>query len=381
MLGLLGFEQLDLNAQSSGVATPSMEFDESGSSFFRYFSQAVDSSSETSTPAAPLLSKQIDPNVSNLGEADQLIELGEGGVELPQALAVSLEEVEGLSEDPDAATDTELAFLGAISPQIAAELAMKNKAMAEETKAFQDRPFLSALDGKLNAQVSVPTEKLMSAEAVVQKSSGVDFAQNASLFASQFQEAGKLKRVALDGALADGKLAPLSTAIESSNPSSAIAHAGHINSANALDSLQNPTARFAIQVQFGRPEWNSALVDKVAQMSAQNLSFADIQLDPPELGSLQVRVQVNQDQASIVFNSANAQVKEALEQGASRLREMFNAEGFSAVDVDVRDQSEQKQDQDTLANTGSNDLAPDEIENDDVQEVNMTLAAGVDHYV
>lgn len=117
-----------------------------------------------------------------------------------------------------------------------------------------------------------------------------------------------------------------------------------------VTSLGNLQARYAadgraaavqttVPVPVGQPQWPAAIAEKVMWMSAQGLSSAEIHLDPAELGPLQVRVTVNQDQASVAFTSQHAAVREALDQGAFRLREMFNSEGMNLVNVDVSDQS------------------------------------------
>ncbi|MFT5084637.1 MAG: flagellar hook-length control protein FliK, partial [Lentisphaeria bacterium] len=76
---------------------------------------------------------------------------------------------------------------------------------------------------------------------------------------------------------------------------------------------QSATGRVQIPVNitFGHPEWGTMMAERTAMITAQNIKFADIQLDPPELGPMQVKVSVNQDQASVTFVSANAQVRDA----------------------------------------------------------------------
>lgn len=84
---------------------------------------------------------------------------------------------------------------------------------------------------------------------------------------------------------------------------------------------------------------SEALVDKVMWLSSQNLKSAEIQLDPAELGRLEVRIQIVQDQAQVSFASANAGVRDALEGQLHRLREMFAQQGMNMLDVNVSDQS------------------------------------------
>lgn len=158
--------------------------------------------------------------------------------------------------------------------------------------------------------------------------------------------------------------------------------------APGLDLANSATqnARFTVNVQFGRAEWNAGVAAKVAQMAAQNLNYAEIQLDPPELGPLQVRVQVNSDQASVVFNAHSAQVREALEQGSQRLRELFESEGLNLVDVDVSDQQQQsEQDELESEHTGETHLASEtsseEAELAAEQTISAEIQVGVDDFV
>lgn len=100
----------------------------------------------------------------------------------------------------------------------------------------------------------------------------------------------------------------------------------------------NPIMQFSVTQSVNTPSWGNEVTDKVMWMASQGLSEAEIQLDPPELGPLQARVTVNQDQAQVVFTSHSAQVREALDQQATRLREMFAGEGLDLTNVDVSDQ-------------------------------------------
>lgn len=85
--------------------------------------------------------------------------------------------------------------------------------------------------------------------------------------------------------------------------------------------------------------WSEAVVDKVMWMSSQNLKSAEIQLDPADLGRLEVRVHMSQDSAQVTFASPNAGVRETLEGQMHRLREMFAQQGMNLSDANVSDQS------------------------------------------
>ncbi|MEB0078711.1 flagellar hook-length control protein FliK [Pseudomonas sp. CCI3.2] len=86
--------------------------------------------------------------------------------------------------------------------------------------------------------------------------------------------------------------------------------------------------------------WSEAVVDRVMYLSSQNLKSADIQLDPAELGRLDIRVNMAADQQTqITFMSAHVGVREALEGQMSKLRDSFAQQGLGQVDVSVFDQS------------------------------------------
>jgi len=93
----------------------------------------------------------------------------------------------------------------------------------------------------------------------------------------------------------------------------------------------------ALSPQAGN--FSEAVVDKVMWMSSQNLKTADIQMDPPQLGKLEVRIDMTQDQTQVTFASPHADVREALDNGSQRLRELFAQQGMNLSNVNVSDQS------------------------------------------
>ncbi len=118
---------------------------------------------------------------------------------------------------------------------------------------------------------------------------------------------------------------------------------GGLTAANT--SLAKPIAlpQIALGVPFQQGQWSSAVAEKVMWMSSQGVKEAEIQMDPPELGPLTVKVSVSNEQAQVSFTVQHASVRESLDQSAVRLREMFAEEGLDLVDVDVSGQSQQEQ--------------------------------------
>jgi len=98
--------------------------------------------------------------------------------------------------------------------------------------------------------------------------------------------------------------------------------------------------RMAAQVLpgFNQNGWGDAVGQKVLWMAKQNITSADMRLDPPDLGTIHVRVSIQNDQAHVSFTSAQPVVREALDQHSARLREMLTEQGMTSVDVDVSDE-------------------------------------------
>ncbi|MCJ8340377.1 MAG: flagellar hook-length control protein FliK [Pseudomonadales bacterium] len=86
--------------------------------------------------------------------------------------------------------------------------------------------------------------------------------------------------------------------------------------------------------------WGRAVADKVFIAASQNLRVANIQLDPPELGALQIRLQITgpDQQMSVSFSSPHAAVRDVLEQQLPRLREMLAEQGINLGESSVSDQ-------------------------------------------
>lgn len=91
-----------------------------------------------------------------------------------------------------------------------------------------------------------------------------------------------------------------------------------------------------LQQQLAEPRWGQQLGERAIMMAQQGPRTAYLQLDPPELGAMQIRVHLhNQDQVSVSFSSPNPLVREALEQQLPRLREMFAEQGLNLQDTSV----------------------------------------------
>ena len=192
----------------------------------------------------------------------------------------------------------------------------------------------------------------------------------------------------IDDGLKDLKSASSDTRVDDfANRLAALTQAATPKTANALP-VNQPIAMH----QSG---WTDEVVNRVMYLSSANLKAADIQLQPAELGRLDIRVNMVPDQQTqVTFMSAHPAVREALDGQMHRLRDMFAQQGMGQVDVNVSDQSrgsQQGQDQAhqgqsgrTSASGGRLDSVDDDIASS-VAEVAATTtsvigSSAVDYY-
>ncbi|HTJ96470.1 MAG TPA: flagellar hook-length control protein FliK [Rhodocyclaceae bacterium] len=106
----------------------------------------------------------------------------------------------------------------------------------------------------------------------------------------------------------------------------------HVNNAG---NTQITDAARTLQAPLGSTRWQNELGEQVRWMSNQNESKAELVLTPPQLGRIEISLNISGDQASANFVSANPQVREALEGAMDRLREVLAGSGITLGQANV----------------------------------------------
>lgn len=116
----------------------------------------------------------------------------------------------------------------------------------------------------------------------------------------------------------------------------------HRSAQGTTDSLnQQP-----INAPVGSPQWRDEIGARITMMIERGNHSASLKLSPEHLGPLEVRISVQNDQASVWFGAAHADTRAAIEHALPRLRELFASQGLSLADAGVfreppRDQPKQ----------------------------------------
>lgn len=141
---------------------------------------------------------------------------------------------------------------------------------------------------------------------------------------------------------------------------------------SALASLQNTvapvlqTAQVTINTPVTHERWGDEFSQKITWLaSSKQDQSAELHLNPPQLGPLDVVIKVTGDQATALFTSPHAAVREAIEQALPRLRDMLSDNGITLGNATVSDQSPRDQ-------NGSNTRRSSAPTNNNIPDVSAT---------
>gem|GEM_PF-1534765 len=117
----------------------------------------------------------------------------------------------------------------------------------------------------------------------------------------------------------------------------AAAHAfsqGRTAGAHASGSSQAPS-RLPVDTPVGSHGWDGEVGNKVIWMIGRQEQRAELVLNPPQLGRVEVSLSMNATQTNAVFVSANPAVRDALEAAMPRLREILADAGINLGQAQV----------------------------------------------
>ena len=119
----------------------------------------------------------------------------------------------------------------------------------------------------------------------------------------------------------------------------------------------NMLAPAPIGTPIQQPQWGAELGNRLMWMVQQNVQTAEIKLNPPHLGPMEVRVSLANESVSVTFTSHHAMVRDALDAAMPRLRDMLMDNGLQLADANVSNKafSEQRDSGQGQQNGGLNE--------------------------
>lgn len=122
-----------------------------------------------------------------------------------------------------------------------------------------------------------------------------------------------------------------------------------------MSSLSTAVPQQAVQASVNTPlhdtRWPGDFSQKVTWLSTTQNQVAELSLNPPDLGPLNVVLKITDNQATALFTSPHGSVREAVENAMPKLREMLADSGITLGNATVSDQAPRERD--TGSFTGS----------------------------
>jgi hypothetical protein len=114
-----------------------------------------------------------------------------------------------------------------------------------------------------------------------------------------------------------------------------------------------PSIVMPLDIPVGQAGWDRAMGERIQWMVGHNIQQAEIKLNPPHLGPLEIKISLHNDQTNITFVATQAPTRDALEASIPRLREMFGEINLNLANVDVGQQQAGESAHDRRASTQS----------------------------
>lgn len=222
-----------------------------------------------------------------------------------------------------------------VQDKVALDSVAEEPQLALDSNAAQ-AGLLQAASG-LIANKLVPTADAGSATASTLGGKGLPLMQNIQLESHVTEE--------LDVALLGKNLSEVNTVqVEAGDDASDFsAQVGAlVNQSRSSTQVTEPTSTLPqrmIAEPVGNARWGDAVAQQVTIMLGRQEQQMDMQLNPPHLGPMEVRLTMGSEQASIVFTSQHAAVREALAAATPKLTALLADQGIQLVNVQVASDS------------------------------------------
>jgi flagellar hook-length control protein FliK len=135
-------------------------------------------------------------------------------------------------------------------------------------------------------------------------------------------------------------------AVASSTSTDGAAEAAQMNasspSATTAAPDVTPTATLQVHANVESAGFAQGLSEKVSWMVGNGVNSAKLQVNPPQLGPIELSISVTGDHAQVSMVTHSAVTRDALESSSSALKDLLGSQGFGQVSVDISQRSFQE---------------------------------------
>lgn len=108
-----------------------------------------------------------------------------------------------------------------------------------------------------------------------------------------------------------------------------------------------------VTTPIGNSGWANEFSQKIVWMSSQQNQVAELHLNPPDLGPLNVVLKFSDNQVSALFTSPHGTIRDAVENALPKLREMLADNNIMLGNATVSDQPPRDRSAEGFMNPGS----------------------------
>lgn len=98
---------------------------------------------------------------------------------------------------------------------------------------------------------------------------------------------------------------------------------------------EQPALTTSVPVPMQDTRWGEAFSERVVWVTGQQVQTAQIHVEPPQLGPIEVRVSIVNDQANLLFTAPHGVARDAIQMSLPRLQEMLVDSGLTLGNVSV----------------------------------------------
>lgn len=234
-----------------------------------------------------------------------------------------------------ATVETESMMTAVEAPSVMAESASQHKASEQKSPSSQT---VDTTESALKAQNSM-------AEAAAQHSGEQQGDQSQQKNQQQSEFAELLNQV--EPNTGERKASGQDSSIAMSSQPSSASRVAATQNANALNQPNKAAADVEAQINetihTSKANFAVAAHERVMLMSNNGVNFADIRLDPADLGKMQIKMSQDGDQVNVSFIVQQPHAKEALESALPKLKEMLAEQGIEMGEGAISQESPKRE--------------------------------------
>lgn len=244
-------------------------------------------------------------------------------------------------------------------------LAAPEAKAVQTAQAIQVAPAIRAIQAGETVDAELILEEISESE-LFPKSELLDLGKTRTSKSMPAALLARMAQVDLSGTTARSPASVITT-----SPTAELNLAATTDTASTTGKLTDVLGQ-AINPQQGK--WDQAVGNRLMWMINKNMNSASIRLDPPSLGKLDIKISISEGEAIINIQTEHAAVRDAIDQAASKLKEMIQNQGFNQVNVAVN-QEEKSMQRDAFSASDADSNNQDE---DDVSPETNGLPQGID---